>query len=144
MAATSAESSVQLLRAVIGPEEVMVPLDHVAEIVRMVDLQKVPGGGALVRGALNLRGEILPVVDISSLLDQPVRNLGPEQYIVILTSDGKAFGVVVDDTPNIVEVRSDERRDVAGYLPQRQAIVEVARVGERIVPILDPTRLFES
>jgi purine-binding chemotaxis protein CheW len=126
-----------LLRVRIGDAEAAVSLDRVDEIVRMVALEPVPGGAKLVRGAMNLRGEIVVVVDVASLLGQRELAGDPDHYIVVIRGERGRYGIICTDTLDVADVDATRRRELSGWGGNSYAC-ELVHVDGRLIPLLDP------
>lgn len=130
-----------LLRLRIGSAEVAVSLEHVDEIVRMVALEPVPGAAGAVRGAMNLRGEIVVVADVASLLAQPPVTDDPSHYIVVVRGTRGRFAFVCNDTIAVADVESARRRELASA-DGDSFVRELVHVDGRLVPLLDPEAML--
>lgn len=113
-------------------------ISEVREIVPLMALGDAGlGGSARCRGLLNLRGESIPVFDLSG----PESPLLPTRLILITSLQGSPVGLVVDEVHDVVDVpAADVSRRPVG--PGRELLV--ARVGEELLPVLEPERLFEE
>lgn len=81
-----------------------IPADHVMEIITNHTITKLPLLPYYVRGIINLRGQILPIVDIRRLLDHPQ---GEDTCMIILTIYDTLVGIVVDSVQRMLDVRQD-------------------------------------
>lgn len=128
-----------VLRVRIGESEVALPLDRVDEIVRMAALEAVPGASGVIRGTLNLRGEIVIVVDVAPRLAQPAVAGDPSHYIVVARGANSRYGILCNDTLGVEEVGDAAARR---ELPGRSSVQEVVQLEGRVVPLLDPEALI--
>jgi purine-binding chemotaxis protein CheW len=86
------------------------PIVDVREIIERPDsLLRTPGSPAFVEGLLNLRGELVPVIDARTLYNITSDERRGEEKILILQSDGEKFGLVVDEVESIVTVDNDKK-----------------------------------
>lgn len=69
---------------------------HVSEIMRMVELTPVAEAEMSVEGIINLRGQVIPVVNLCRRLGIPERDITPDTRIVVAELDGKKAGLIVD------------------------------------------------
>jgi purine-binding chemotaxis protein CheW len=83
----------------------------VREIVRFADFTPVPGAADFLVGVTNLRGEILPVIDLRRFFDLPDRGLTDQSRVVVLGHQARDLGVLADVTYDIVDLRSDQVLD---------------------------------
>ncbi len=73
----------------VGEEHYGLPLENVREVERVTRVTPVPGAPRFVRGLVNLRGEILPLVDMRLLLGAGAEELPPSPRLVVAQADGK-------------------------------------------------------
>jgi purine-binding chemotaxis protein CheW len=85
----------------VGTERYGIAVEHVREVAELGSIIPVPGSGPLVTGVRNLRGEILPVVRLHSLLGAPARN--PSRIVVVQDGDRSA-GFAVDRADDVEEL----------------------------------------
>lgn len=129
-----------VLRVRIGASEIAVPLERVDEIVRMAALESVPGASGMVRGALNLRGEIVIVLDLAPHLAQPAVAGDPSHYIVVARGANGRYGFLCNDTIGVASV--DGARCELSAWSGRAAVREVVHVDGRVLPLFDPEALL--
>ena len=139
----------QLVTFRLGAESFGLPVASVREILRPIDLFCVPGMGADVEGVINLRGEIIPVVKLGSLLGV-VSNAGEQQptkkrRIVILDVRGTSLGFFVDEVFEVSRVQAQEIQaapDFArGAARAAQVVTGLVKIAGRMVVCVNPDKL---
>lgn len=80
----------------------------VREIVRFAPLTRIPGAPAHVRGLLNVRGDVLTVLDVGLKL-RADRSPMERGSIIVVETDGRRAGLIVDDVVGVQAVSRDER-----------------------------------
>lgn len=123
-----------------------IPIDRVREIVMVPEITPVPDSGEFVRGIINLRGRILPVLDLGLRL-----GLGPgprdrSGRIVVVEPERQQFlGLLVDEASEVLRIAegllSPPPELLAGSL--QGSVKLVARLEERLLLLLDLPRLLE-
>jgi purine-binding chemotaxis protein CheW len=93
----------------VGAEEYAVPIARVQEILRVGAITRVPGAPRIVRGVVNVRGRLLAVADLTSLLGDSSDGgashaIGPDARIVMLDFDGRHVGLLVDRVSYVIKV----------------------------------------
>jgi purine-binding chemotaxis protein CheW len=113
---------------------------QVREVCRLQDLTPVPCTPPFVCGIVNVRGQILTVLDLKRLLDLPDQGLVDRQHVVIVHADGVELGLLADGTPAVRRVRSGDTQPapptltprraayVRGVTPDGLAVLDVARL----------------
>lgn len=92
------------LLARIADVRIAVPISAVEEIIRAVALTPVPAAPPIIEGALNLRGALLPVIDLRTRLKLPRRAIDPSDYLIVLRLHGRRAVVRVDDADEVAEI----------------------------------------
>jgi purine-binding chemotaxis protein CheW len=78
------------------------------EIVALTDYTPVPGAADFLVGVINLRGEILAVVDLRRFFNLPDRGLGDQSRVLVLGMEGKELGVLADSAHEVQRLRADQ------------------------------------
>jgi purine-binding chemotaxis protein CheW len=84
----------------------------VREVCRLRDLTAVPCTPPHVCGIVNVRGQILTVLDLRRLLDLPERGLVDRQHVILVHGAGVESGLLADGTPTVQRIRAAEIRPV--------------------------------
>jgi len=102
----------QYLTFHIGAEEYALTILRVREIIEFSTLTRVPTMPACVRGVLNLRGTVLPVVDLAVRFGVPEREVTKQTCVIVvdLEFDGQLtmMGIIADGVNEVVELRADQ------------------------------------
>ncbi len=114
------------LRIRLGTEQYALDLDHVLEVLELGDITPVPGSGATLIGLRNVRGEILPALDLSALLGV-VGGSAPRSLVVVADGDRRA-GLAVDELIDLSQLPAATDR-VDSLLVREGVLVEGALVG---------------
>jgi purine-binding chemotaxis protein CheW len=138
----------QLVVFRLGKEEFGVPIESVQEIVRLPDqMTKVPKAAAAVEGVINLRGAVLPVIDLRRRLGLAPVERSDRQRIVVLVIDNVRTGFIVDSVAEVLKVpRSaiEPAPDLSGETHQVLARMANLEKQKRMVQLIDPTHLLEK
>jgi purine-binding chemotaxis protein CheW len=142
----AADDDEQVVVFRLGAEEFGVPIESVQEIVRVPDvLTHVPRAPASVEGVINLRGSVLPVIDLRRRLGLPTAERNDGQRIVVFLIRGVRTGFIVDAVAEVLKV---PRRFIepAPRLSTEQAKL-LARMAnlemqKRMLQLIDPSQLL--
>lgn len=130
----------------LGKEEFGVPIDSVQEIVRVPDeLTHVPKAPHSVEGVLNLRGAVLPVVDLRRRLGLPQVERSDRQRIMVFLVGGVNTGYIVDSVAEVLKVHASDI-EASPRLSGEQSTL-LARMAnldrqKRMVQLIDPSYLM--
>lgn len=122
-----------------GEREYALPLGCVVEVVRMAALAPSPGASGHVLGLLDLRGRVVPVLDLRALLGLPAATPGLSTPICVVEAGGRAFGLVADAVTDIHPLTAPVER--LAVSPTGGPVAGVTHVGGRLVSVLDPEPL---
>ena len=137
-ATASVEVCASFLVFAAGGEWFAVPLAGVHEVLRRPRVVPIPHSPAAVRGVVNRRGDIVPVVDLAVLFGRPDASAG--DAIVVVGHAPLVAGLVTDGWPEIVEVSEAD----IGALPHQSRFVRgIWRHGDRPIKILAIEQLIE-
>jgi purine-binding chemotaxis protein CheW len=109
----------------------------VREIVRAVPPVPLPGTPAVVEGVINLRGRVVPVLDLRRRFGLPARPLEHTDHLVIARAGDRLVALRVDRALDLVRVPAPEVEDVQGVAPAGQAVTRVAKLPGDLVLVQD-------
>jgi purine-binding chemotaxis protein CheW len=122
-----------------GDREYGLPLDCVVEVVRMAALAPVPDAPRFLLGLLDLRGRVVPVLDLRLRLGLPAAEPGLSNPICVAEAGGRGFGLVADAVTGVRPLAAPvEPLEVA---QDDSPVAGVTHVDGRLVSLLDPERL---
>jgi len=128
-----------LLTFALDREEYGVPVGQVREVIRVSEITRVPHAPAHVRGVTNLRGRILPVVEIRTRLGlQPAAITGRSRIVVVEVHD-RVLGILVDAVLQVTKVPLESVTPPPAEVvsPGSDFIGGVARASSRLVMLLE-------
>jgi purine-binding chemotaxis protein CheW len=127
----------QLVIFSLAGEEYALPIASVHEIIRYTEPRSIASSASWIRGVIGLRGKIVPVFDLAARMGLAGSEPGK---IVIVEGGAGQVGVMVDDVQEVLTVSCDQLEDVPGA--GTDAIEAIAKIGDRLVILLDPAGLF--
>jgi purine-binding chemotaxis protein CheW len=134
----SNESTMQLVVFSLGEEEYALPIKHVQEIIRYTEPRGVASQTPWVKGVISLRGKIVPVYDLASRLN--LDSSSAASKIVMVESGDDMAGVIVGDVEEVLTLTSADLDEVPAS--GAACIQAIAKVGDRLVVLLDPAGIF--
>jgi purine-binding chemotaxis protein CheW len=129
----------QLVVFSLGSEEYALPITQVQEIIRYAEPRAVASETPWIRGVISLRGKIVPVCDLGLRLAL-ASELASDATIVIVETHAGTAGVIVDEVEEVLTVESEQLESAPGA--GSELIDSVAKVGDRLIILLDPEGLF--
>jgi purine-binding chemotaxis protein CheW len=141
----NANAETQYLTVNLAQEEYGIDILSVREIRGWTPVTRIPQSPAYVLGVLNLRGAIVPVIDMRLRFGLAREEYDATTVTVIITVAGRQFGVVVDAVSDVIDVASDALRPVPdmGTTVDTEYLKGLTAVGERMVLLLDADKLLQ-
>jgi purine-binding chemotaxis protein CheW len=138
-AAPAGAGELHLVTFALGREEYGIPVGRVREVIRVGEITRVPQAPAHVRGVTNLRGRILPVVEIRTRLGLEPAALTPRSRIVVVEVHDRVLGILVDAVLQVAKVPGETVAPAPEEVlsPQSDYIGGVARWSSRLIILLE-------
>lgn len=89
-------------------EEFAIPVSQVSGIEKLHKITRVPGASTEVKGVINLRGIITPVIDLKVCLDLPVTDFTDATRVIIVTINNSEVGLLVDEANDVLDINLDK------------------------------------
>jgi len=145
----SSEPSGQYLTFALGDEVFATDIRTVREIIQHGAMTSVPLMPSFVRGVINLRGAVVPVIDLHARFGRAPARIGKKSCIVIFDAlrdgDRIELGLLVDSVSAVIEIAAAaiEPPPQFGATVRRDFICGMGKVGARFVIILAPDKAFD-
>jgi purine-binding chemotaxis protein CheW len=129
----------QLVVFELGTEFFGVGIDAVESIVKMQEITRMPQAPSFVEGVTNLRGTVLPVIDLRKRLSIQVTEETKETRVVVVNMSGMKVGMIVDGVSEVLTVSDDiiEPPPSMFNTIDTQYITGIARLEGRLIILLD-------
>jgi purine-binding chemotaxis protein CheW len=135
---------IQFVTFILMDEVYGINVMQVQEVLRVTEIAPVPGAPAYVLGIVNLRGNVVTVVDTRRRFGLPSVEVDDASRIIVIESDKQVIGILVDAVAEVVELREDEI-DVApnvGTEESSRYIQGVATQEGRLLILVDLNKLL--
>ena len=130
---------VQLVSFTLGEEEYGIDILKVQEINRMMEITHVPKCAYFVEGVVNLRGKVIPVLDLRKRFGLEPNNT-KETRIIVVDIDGRTVGLIVDSVSEVLRLPKetiDPTPPMISTSIDAQAIKGVGKLEDRLIIIID-------
>lgn len=130
----------------LGNEEYGLEILKVHEIIGMMDITPVPRTPEFIRGVVNLRGKIIPVVDLRLKFGMDAVDHTDETCIIVVQANGVQMGIVVDRVSEVLDIAADEVDAVPSFGGEVDTdyILGIGKTGERVKLLLDIDKVLSS
>jgi purine-binding chemotaxis protein CheW len=136
----------QMVSFVVDREEFGVEILRVQEIIRLVDITRVPHAPAFVEGVINLRGRIVPVVDLRKRFRLAARPADKDTRIIVVELVDRVVGFMVDSVREVIRVDRTliEPPPELAMGIDAHYITGVAKLEDRLLIMLDLDEVLTS
>jgi purine-binding chemotaxis protein CheW len=136
----------QLVVFELGEENFGVDISSVESIIKMQELTKVPHSPTFVEGVTNLRGIVLPVLDLRKRFGLPKADGTKDTRIVVTNVDGIKVGMIVDSVSEVLTIPDSVIESTPAMISSVDTafITGIAKLDNRLVILLDLTRVLTS
>lgn len=128
----------QMVLFELGAETYGLDIAAVHEIIRMQPVTKVPKAPSYVEGVINLRGRVIPVVDIGRKFGLEKTEGAKNNRIVVINIKGTTLGIIVDSVTEVIRVPTDSIDPVSEIVTSGQAdyLLGIAKLPDKMVILL--------
>ena len=140
------EELLQLVSFSIGDEEFGVDILRVQEINRMLDVTRVPNAPEYVDGVINLRGKVIPIVDLRQRFGMERREHDKNTRIIVVELSGQVLGFVVDAVREVLRIPrsvTEPPPALAGGV-REEYITAVGKLDDRLLILLDLEKVLST
>jgi purine-binding chemotaxis protein CheW len=138
--------TVQVVSFALGSEEYGVDIAQVQEINRMIAITRVPQAPPFMEGVINLRGRLIPIIDLRTRFGMERAQRTKHTRIVVTEISSKRLGMVVDSVSEVLRIPVEQIEDapdlVAGV--DTEYIRGVGKLEDRLIILLDLGRVISS
>ena len=141
---TDSTGTMQLVSFQLGHEEYGVEITKVQEIILMGEITQVPQTPEYIKGLINLRSTVIPIVDLRlrfGLDEQPATD---DTRIMVINVGGKTMGIIVDAVSEVLRIANDQVAPppptIAGL--GKEYLVGLAKLENRLLILLDIDRIM--
>ncbi len=140
------ENDIQLVACTLDAEEYGVDISYVQEIIRLLDITRVPHAPYFIEGVINLRGMVIPVLDLRTLFRKTPRVNTDATRIIIINSESVLLGIIVDQVSEVVTLpkTSVEPPPAVGNTHNSTYFTGVGKLLGRLVILLNVEEILKA
>lgn len=146
VAGNDATSSLQLVSFQLDQEEYGIEITKVQEIILMGEITRVPQTPDFIKGLINLRNTVIPIVDLRRRFGMEETETTDETRIMVVNVAGKTIGIIVDAVSEVLRVSQDQIAPppptVAGL--GREYLTGLVKFEKRLLIMLDIDRILSE
>ena len=138
------EKELQVVGFRIGGETFGVRIGSVREIVRVPEITTVPNAQDTIEGVINLRGKIIPVIDLRKRFGQTPIVTDKKNRILVVELDGKLVGLIVNSASEVLKIPPSEIESPGSVFADNESsyVTGVGKLKGRLIILLDISKLL--
>lgn len=132
------QESIKVIVFQLADKEYAIPVSHVQGIEKLMHITRVPKTEKYVKGVINLRGVVTPIVDLRERFELPISENEETTRIIIITLEDMEVGFVVDSANDVLDIAANSiepQPEVVGSLGE-EFISGVAKLDKRLLILL--------
>jgi purine-binding chemotaxis protein CheW len=126
----------------VGDRRLALPASGIREIVRAVAVAPLPQAPPVVEGVVNVRGTILPVIDVRPRFGMPPRELNPDQHFILAYAGPRLVALRVDRVSELIRADPAAVRSADEAAPGSRHVAGVAALPDGVIVIQDLEQLL--
>ncbi len=136
----------KFLTFVLGSEEYGIEILRVREIMGLLDITTVPQTPDYMKGVINLRGKVIPVIDLRLKFSMPEEEHTQETCIIVAEVNKTSIGIIVDSVSEVLDIKSGEIEETPSFGQgiDTDFIMGMGKTKEKIIILLDIERVLSS
>lgn len=131
-----------------GNEYFALKIEYVNEIIVFQEITEIPESEDYIKGLINLRGKIIPVIDVRVRFKQPELEYNDRTCIIVINVKDMVVGLIVEKVAEVVEITEDNILDSPSLgnvdKNQNKYVYAIGKVGENVKLLLDPEKLIKD
>ncbi len=123
-----------------------VSIDEVQEIIRLLEITRLPQAPAFLEGVVNLRDKVIPVIGLKKRFGMEQDEFSEQTRIIVFDTHGQHAGVIVDEVSEVLRLPGDIIEAPSAVIANVTVdyLEGVAKVGERLIILLKLERIFSG
>ncbi len=143
---TQASRAGKYLTFSLAKEEYGLEILKVREIIGLMDITSVPRTPEYVKGVINLRGKVIPVVDLRLKFSMEEAEHTDETCVIVVDVNAVEMGIIVDKVSEVLDIENEQIEDAPsfGASVDTDFILGMGKSGERVTILLDISKVLSA
>jgi purine-binding chemotaxis protein CheW len=140
------EKELQIVGLRIGRETFGLPISIVREVVRVPEITAVPNAPNHIEGVINLRGRIIPILDLRKRFGDKLPEPNKKNRVVVVELETRAIGLIVNSASEVLRIKPSDIEPPHNIFQEGELnfITGVGKLNGRLVMMLDLNRILQS
>jgi len=136
----------KFLTFILGNEVYGIEILKAREIIGLMDITTVPQTPEYMKGVINLRGKVIPVIDLRLKFGMPEEEHTQETCVIVVEVNNTSLGIIVDSVSEVSDINGGEIEDAPsfGHGIDTSFIMALGKVKDKIIILLDIEAVLSS
>ncbi|HLD23216.1 MAG TPA: chemotaxis protein CheW [Sulfuricurvum sp.] len=135
---------IQLVGFIVGDEEFSVPILSIQEIIKPISWTRVPQTPTYILGVFNLRGSVIPLIDLRSRFGLETMKHTEETRFIVMKNNDDVAGFVIDRLTEAIRLPKKDVGPAPDTINEEESMIDgVGKQADRIITILKVGKLLE-
>lgn len=128
----------------VGKETFGIEISSVIEISGLQAITELPEMPEYIKGIIDLRGKIIPVMDVRLRFKLPAKDYGDRTSIIIIDRSGTSFGLIIDDVAEVIRINDEHilKKPEIGDEKSCVYVKNVGKIDDQLVLLIDCDKLL--
>jgi len=135
-------TSTHLVSLTLAEQRYALPLSQVERVLRALEITPLPKAPEIILGVINVRGKVIPVVDVRKRFHLPERRISPSDQIIISHTSRRRVALIVDEVNGVIEPPESFVIDAGNILPHMEYVEGVVKLKDGMILIHDLDRFL--
>ena len=130
----------------LGNELYGINIKSITEIIEMLPITEVPDMPVYIKGVINLRGKVIPVMDLRLRFRMPEREYDDRNCIIVTRVEDASLGMIVDTVAEVHDIAADDIEQAPNYADEGKAnyVEGVGKVEDRVTVLIDARKILRA
>ncbi len=120
-------------------------IDKVISIERMQTFTRIPNAPKYLKGVINLRGEVIPLIDLREKLNMSLKDIDKNTRIIVVNEKDIVAGLIVDSSSEVLEIYSENIDEVPSNENANMTYVRgIGKTKDRLIILLELSKVLEN
>lgn len=140
------EDKIQLVSFIIGVEEFGIDILNVQEIIKLIHITRVPNAPDYVAGVINLRGKVIPVIDMRKRMEMEAKEFDADMRIIVIEVNKTVVGFIVDSVNEVIRINKSTLEETPKSYNSKvfEFVNNIAKLDDRLIIIIDLEKLISD
>ena len=123
-----------------------IPINNVIYIERMQEITRVPNGPKFLKGVINLRGEVIPLIDLRQKLNMETKESDNNSRIIVVLEEEIMIGLIVDSSSEVIDIDKEDidNPPTSSENDKLSYIFGIGKTLDRLVILLELSKVIEA